>query len=98
MRRHPAAAAAATPSSGGGGAAAAPAAAAALPVYTADGLRVAGPQDAKPRYDDSDLLSSTLMALFRRKMVEEIGSDTGEPAGYDGIVSLSRRLNAKCVG
>eukprot|EP00850_Spirogloea_muscicola_P022522 SM000299S10846 [mRNA] locus=s299:22066:23765:- [translate_table: standard] len=40
------------------------------------------------------LLDDIFLALFRRKMVAEVGWDSGRP-GYDGLVDVARRLLAK---
>lgn len=61
--------------------------------------RAAGPSDAPPSYDDIDNApwNKQITALFRRKMIAKIGEDT-EEAGYDGIISLTRKLNNMHAG
>eukprot|EP00798_Chlamydomonas_sp_ICE-L_P013853 gene13853-19776_t len=56
----------------------------------------AGPQGSdEPTYEQVDkrVLSRVVMALFRKKMVVALGEDVPEK-GYDGIISLTRKLNA----
>lgn len=57
--------------------------------------RRAGPGDDPPDYSDIDSspFNQTIMALFRRKMVDRIGEDT-EEQGYAGIIALTRKLNS----
>lgn len=61
--------------------------------------RTAGPGDIPPDYSDIDAspINQTIMALFRRKMVDRIGEDTEEP-GYAGIIALTRKLNSMYKG
>eukprot|EP00195_Chlamydomonas_chlamydogama_P009448 CAMPEP_0202891232 /NCGR_PEP_ID=MMETSP1392-20130828/1348_1 /ASSEMBLY_ACC=CAM_ASM_000868 /TAXON_ID=225041 /ORGANISM="Chlamydomonas chlamydogama, Strain SAG 11-48b" /LENGTH=270 /DNA_ID=CAMNT_0049574923 /DNA_START=47 /DNA_END=859 /DNA_ORIENTATION=+ len=56
----------------------------------------AGPKDPVPDYNniDSQPLNQLVMGLFRKKMVLAIGDDVPEQ-GYDGIISLTRKLNSK---
>ncbi|PNH12456.1 hypothetical protein TSOC_000599 [Tetrabaena socialis] len=59
--------------------------------------RQAGPQDSPtPSYAAIDVqpLNKIVMALFRRKMVAAVGSDS-PLSGYDAIIDLTRRLNNK---
>ncbi|GIL64869.1 hypothetical protein Vafri_18715 [Volvox africanus] len=58
--------------------------------------RDAGPTDPAPSYRDIDSqpVNVVVMALFRRKMVAALGSDS-ELYGYDAIIDLTRRLNSK---
>ena len=60
--------------------------------------RDAGPKTATPNYDALDRvpLNRAVMALFRRKMVSEIGQDSMSE-GYGAIIDLTRKLNAKFV-
>ncbi|WIA15386.1 hypothetical protein OEZ85_002048 [Tetradesmus obliquus] len=57
--------------------------------------RQAGPAEPVPDYAaiDSQPLNQVVMALFRRKMVAAIGSDS-QLSGYEAIIDLTRRLNA----
>ncbi|GBF91530.1 hypothetical protein Rsub_04270 [Raphidocelis subcapitata] len=57
-------------------------------------LRQAGPAAAAPDYAgvDAQPLNRVVMALFRRKMAEAIGSDS-QLQGYPAIIDLTRRLN-----
>lgn len=61
--------------------------------------REAGPGDNPPDYSDIDSspFNQTIMALFRRKMVDRIGEDT-EEQGYAGIIALTRKLNSMYKG
>ncbi|CAD7704759.1 unnamed protein product [Ostreobium quekettii] len=62
----------------------------------ADELLAAGPQDAPPDYSkiDGTIVSRAVMGLFRARMVETLGEDS-ELEGYDAIIDLTRKLNAK---
>lgn len=61
--------------------------------------RSAGPDESPPDYSeiDSSPFNQTIMALFRRKMVDRIGEDT-EEQGYAGIIALTRKLNSMYKG
>lgn len=55
-----------------------------------------GPTDPKPSYDaiDAQPLNQLVYGLFRRKMVAALDDKDSGMEGYDGIVDLTRRLNA----
>lgn len=55
-----------------------------------------GPTDPKPSYDELDAqpLNKLVYGLFRRKMVAALDNKDSGMEGYDGIVDLTRRLNA----
>ena len=61
--------------------------------------RTAGPGDAPTDYKqiDQNSFNRLIMSLFRRKMVDAIGQDSSM-SGYDGIIDLTRTLNAKYTG
>lgn len=55
-----------------------------------------GPQDPKPEYTDIDSqpLNTIVYGLFRRKMVAALQNRDSSEEGYQGIIDLTRRLNA----
>jgi hypothetical protein len=55
-----------------------------------------GPTDPKPSYAaiDAQPLNKIVYGLFRRKMVSALDNRDSALEGYDGIVDLTRRLNA----
>lgn len=55
-----------------------------------------GPSGPKPSYVEIDAqpLNRVVYSLFRKKMVTALGNKDSSLDGYDGIIDLTRRLNA----
>jgi hypothetical protein len=55
-----------------------------------------GPKDPKPSYERIDglPLNKIVYGLFRRRMVSALGDRDSTAEGYEGIIDLTRRLNA----